>query len=118
MSHLTYYDYPGFGERVRRDQHMSQAVRVGDVIETAGQGPLFLRVQHFNTLLVTPADPRRDRRLETHEGHLPGYARRSRGPDIRQRRALSAAGRWPRLERSVQSTLLLSRHRLRRRPRP
>ncbi|CZT25000.1 related to L-PSP endoribonuclease family protein [Ramularia collo-cygni] len=38
MSHLTYFAYPGIGERIRKEQHMSQAVRIGDVIEIAGQG--------------------------------------------------------------------------------
>lgn len=38
MSHLQYFDYEGFGERVRRDTHYSQAVRIGDRIEISGQG--------------------------------------------------------------------------------
>ncbi|EXJ58477.1 hypothetical protein A1O7_05903 [Cladophialophora yegresii CBS 114405] len=36
MSHLTYFNYPGFGEQMA-DMY-SQAVRVGDRIELAGQG--------------------------------------------------------------------------------
>lgn len=38
MSHLQYYTYPGFGEFVKENTHYNQAVRVGDVIEVAGQG--------------------------------------------------------------------------------
>lgn len=38
MSHLQYYTYPGFGEFVKEHTHYNQAVRVGDVIEAAGQG--------------------------------------------------------------------------------
>ncbi|KAF2014758.1 YjgF-like protein [Aaosphaeria arxii CBS 175.79] len=38
MSHLQYFDYKGFGERVRKDTHYSQAVRIGDRIEISGQG--------------------------------------------------------------------------------
>lgn len=38
MSHLQYYAYNGHGERAIREFHYSQAVRVGDRIECAGQG--------------------------------------------------------------------------------
>lgn len=38
MSHLKYYDYEGFGERTLNEAHITQAVRVGDIIEVAGQG--------------------------------------------------------------------------------
>ena len=38
MSHLQYYSYKGVGERNREKYHYSQAVRVGDRIECAGQG--------------------------------------------------------------------------------
>lgn len=38
MSHLQYYAYPGVGERNRKRNYYSQAVRVGDRIECAGQG--------------------------------------------------------------------------------
>ncbi|KAK7714341.1 hypothetical protein SLS64_004441 [Diaporthe eres] len=38
MSHLQYYTYPGFGEFVKEHTHYNQAVRVGDVVEVAGQG--------------------------------------------------------------------------------
>jgi len=38
MSHLQYFDYEGFGQRVRKDMHYSQAVRHGDTIEISGQG--------------------------------------------------------------------------------
>lgn len=37
MSHLRYFTYPGFGERVQKDTHYSQAVRIGDVIKISGQ---------------------------------------------------------------------------------
>jgi hypothetical protein len=38
MAHLQYYCYPGFGEAKRKELWYSQAVRVGDYIEIAGQG--------------------------------------------------------------------------------
>lgn len=38
MSHLTYYNYPGVGTRNQETFRYSQAVRVGDRIECAGQG--------------------------------------------------------------------------------
>lgn len=44
MSHLTYYNYPGVGERNAQNFKYSQAVRIGDRIECSGQGtsPLLL----------------------------------------------------------------------------
>lgn len=42
MSHLQYYSYPGFGEAKREQLWYSQAVRIGDRIEIAGQGMLDL----------------------------------------------------------------------------
>ncbi|KAF2835340.1 YjgF-like protein [Patellaria atrata CBS 101060] len=38
MSHLQYFDYEGFGQRVKKDTHYSQAVRIGDKIHCSGQG--------------------------------------------------------------------------------
>ena len=38
MSHLQYYAYEGVGTRNRAKFSYSQAVRVGDRIECAGQG--------------------------------------------------------------------------------
>ncbi|KAL1868666.1 hypothetical protein Daus18300_005800 [Diaporthe australafricana] len=38
MSHLQYYTYRGFGDFVKEHTHYNQAVRVGDIIEVAGQG--------------------------------------------------------------------------------
>ena len=38
MSHLKYYAYKGVGERQQANFRYSQAVRVGDRIECAGQG--------------------------------------------------------------------------------
>jgi hypothetical protein len=38
MSHLQYFDYEGFGARVRKETHYSQVVRVGDILKVAGQG--------------------------------------------------------------------------------
>ncbi|KAK9332668.1 Endoribonuclease L-PSP/chorismate mutase-like protein [Lipomyces starkeyi] len=38
MSHLTYYNYEGFGKKQQQKFWYSQAVRVGDRIECAGQG--------------------------------------------------------------------------------
>lgn len=38
MSHLQYFNYKGVGERNRKNYKYSQAVRIGDRIECAGQG--------------------------------------------------------------------------------
>ncbi|KAK6819258.1 hypothetical protein P875_00042794 [Aspergillus parasiticus SU-1] len=38
MSHLTYYNYPGVGERNRQNFKYSQAVCISDRIECSGQG--------------------------------------------------------------------------------
>lgn len=38
MSHLKYYAYKDLGVKQQKDFHYSQAVRVGDRIECAGQG--------------------------------------------------------------------------------
>ncbi|RAQ99392.1 YjgF-like protein [Stemphylium lycopersici] len=38
MSHLQYFDYPGFGERSKEQLNYSQAVRIGNRIEVSGQG--------------------------------------------------------------------------------
>ncbi|KAL9629340.1 MAG: hypothetical protein Q9164_006923 [Protoblastenia rupestris] len=38
MSHLQYTSYEGYGQRVKKDLHYSQAVRIGDTIECSGQG--------------------------------------------------------------------------------
>lgn len=38
MSHLQYFSYKGVGERNRQNFKYSQAVRIGDRIECAGQG--------------------------------------------------------------------------------
>ncbi|KAJ5134253.1 hypothetical protein N7526_005618 [Penicillium atrosanguineum] len=37
MSHLQYYSYEGLGQKQKRDFWYSQAVRIGDRIECAGQ---------------------------------------------------------------------------------
>jgi hypothetical protein len=46
MAHLQFYCYPGFGEAKREELWYSQAVRVGDYIEIAGQG-MFTLPLHF-----------------------------------------------------------------------
>jgi hypothetical protein len=38
MSHLQYYAYKGFGIVMKAEAWYSQAVRVGDRIESSGQG--------------------------------------------------------------------------------
>lgn len=38
MSHLRYYNYPGVGTQNQERFSYSQAVRIGDRIECAGQG--------------------------------------------------------------------------------
>jgi hypothetical protein len=49
MAHLQYYCYPGFGETKREELWYSQAVRVGDYIEIAGQGTfILLLIPTFN----------------------------------------------------------------------
>ena len=42
MSHLQYYNYEGVGEKNKEKYWYSQAVRIGDRIECAGQGGLAL----------------------------------------------------------------------------
>ncbi|ETN39564.1 uncharacterized protein HMPREF1541_05790 [Cyphellophora europaea CBS 101466] len=37
MSHLQYFTYKGFGERVQKDTHYSQAVRIGNIVKISGQ---------------------------------------------------------------------------------
>jgi hypothetical protein len=43
MSHLTYYNYEGFGQEAHQNYSYSQAVRVGDRIECSGQGRSILK---------------------------------------------------------------------------
>lgn len=38
MSGLQYFSYNGYGEKLLKEMHYSQAVRVGDNIEISGQG--------------------------------------------------------------------------------
>src|SRR5689334_20985404 len=38
MSKPEFFLTPGYGEMLRKDVHYSQAVRIGDRVETAGQG--------------------------------------------------------------------------------
>lgn len=40
MVHFQTYSYPGFGEAKLEELWYSQAVRVGDAIEIAGQGKI------------------------------------------------------------------------------
>lgn len=47
MSHLTYYNYPGVGERNAQTFKYSQAVRIGDRIESSGQGTSLLSLPSF-----------------------------------------------------------------------
>jgi hypothetical protein len=56
MSHLQYYAYPGVGERNRKQFRYSQAVRIGDRIECAGQGEdaLALTEPNFTLFLHLP----------------------------------------------------------------
>ena len=42
MSHFQYYNYEGVGEKNKEEYWYSQAVRIGDRIECAGQGGLAL----------------------------------------------------------------------------
>ena len=52
MSHLSYYCYPGFGERAAQQTHYSQAVRLpgptGDIIQISGQGGWDRATSEFN----------------------------------------------------------------------
>ena len=43
MSHLTYYNYEGFGQEAHQNYSYSQAVRIGDRIECSGQGRSILK---------------------------------------------------------------------------
>lgn len=54
MSHLQYYAYEKFGVRQREVVGYSQAVRVGDRIEVAGQGMCRLFF-FFNMAIANPS---------------------------------------------------------------
>lgn len=47
MALLQYFNYPGFGEKVKEETYYSQAVRVGDIIEVSGQGQFPFTVSTF-----------------------------------------------------------------------
>jgi hypothetical protein len=84
MSHLQYYAYPGKGESAKKNFKYSQAVRVGDRIECAGQGNL-----HHNATesLVTNNRPLRWMG-SPNQSHTRRHQRTNR-PSIRKRRARS-----------------------------
>lgn len=63
MSHLTYYAYPGVGQRNLKRYNYSQSVRVGDRIECAGQG-VFI----FPSIFSVPDDKFRKTNM-----HLGGW---------------------------------------------
>lgn len=50
MSHLTYYNYPGVGERNAQNFKYSQAVRIGDRIECSGQGTHHLNSHYIHCI--------------------------------------------------------------------
>lgn len=50
MSHLKYYSYEGVGVRNREIFGYSQAVRVGDRIECAGQGRWLRDLKSLDTI--------------------------------------------------------------------
>lgn len=54
MSHLQYFAYKGVGERNQQKFRYSQAVRIGDRIECAGQGEHIARLRYLPsfTLLI------------------------------------------------------------------
>ncbi|KAL2822878.1 Endoribonuclease L-PSP/chorismate mutase-like protein [Aspergillus granulosus] len=47
MSHLQYFNYPGFGEWAAENFYYSQAVRIGDQIKLSGQGGINPQTQTF-----------------------------------------------------------------------
>lgn len=51
MAHLDYFDYPNFGTRTRKEFGASQAVRVGNFIETSGQGGWDPKTEEFPVAL-------------------------------------------------------------------
>lgn len=61
MSHLQYFDYEGFGRKYRKVIHYAQAVRVGDTIETSGQG----KQNHASTCAIP--QNHKPRHLKRHE---------------------------------------------------
>jgi hypothetical protein len=44
MSKLQYFDYPGFGEWARENNHYSQVVRIGNELRVSGQGQYTLHL--------------------------------------------------------------------------
>lgn len=70
MSTLQYFDYPGFGERSKRDVNYSQAVRIDNRIEVSGQGQtLPCRTHHCRPTYCT-------RRMGPNDRAVPGKAPR------------------------------------------
>jgi enamine deaminase RidA (YjgF/YER057c/UK114 family) len=51
MSHLHYFDYPGFGERSKKALNYSQAVRIDNRIEISGQGNF--EQEHYARIVLT-----------------------------------------------------------------
>ncbi|KAK2611227.1 hypothetical protein N8I77_004589 [Diaporthe amygdali] len=56
MSHLQYFTYPGFGDFVKEHTYYNQAVRVGDVIEVAGQGGWDRETREVETDIIKQID--------------------------------------------------------------
>lgn len=54
MSHLQFYAYPGYGENAQKELRYSQAVRVGDRIECAGQGRKDTQINRLQLLTGGP----------------------------------------------------------------
>lgn len=73
MSNLRYYTYEGFGERSQQQFWYSQAVRIGDRIECAGQGTRNRSSLSPHTLTILE-----HRRAGSEDKSLPCKAR---GPD-------------------------------------
>lgn len=97
MSHLQYFDYPGFGERAKQHLNSSQAVRIGNRIEISGQGishPAF-----SSNISLTSC-----RWLESPDRRVPRRSLQRSWPGLWQRRAYDPACWRQRLGAGVQTS--------------
>jgi hypothetical protein len=104
MSHLQYYAYPGVGVNNQKKFRYSQAVRVGDRIECAGQGKT-------NNIIGTALRiNKRNRRLEPGNGRVLQGDQPADRPSLCQRRAELAGRRGERVGTGVPGELVPRAH--------
>lgn len=102
MSHLTYYNYPGVGERNAQNFKYSQAVRIGDRIECSGQGTY----SPSPFLPFLPASLTTRRRLGSQHRRISPRNQRPNRTSLRKRRPSPAHRRRKRLGPGVPCKLV------------